>query len=535
MPTKPSLSSSFSLLQSSAQQPNTPINWGAITVKPPTPSAFSIPMSPAVPQISMGMQTTTPSMIAPKAPTTPAVPSIGNLQSSDTALKPGQFGAGPFATVKADGTSTPSAYATSAPAVPTYTPPAPVKTASGVTVNPATGGVVAPPQPSASTQSSAPVVPAGDNTGNMAGAGSYSAAAGGAPSTYSGGSYNPLITSQENEDLFKKYMDSLKQSDEELGAQENLNRLNTSAAKSYTDIQNQPIALPFITGQQAAVQRSQALLAQPLESEIALLQAKRQISSTASKAALDRADALTKARRELATSTVSIPFGSTAAAFNSATGKFEPINGGASGGDSATVDSWVNLIKGGQAKLEDVPQQIRQGVAQGLSSSPSVSKANQDAIAQADTVIQQIGAIIDGGNINAATTGAGAYLANVKGTPAYNLAAQLDTIKSNVGFSALQAMRAASPTGGALGQVSEQENRLLQSTLASLDQGQGAEQLKANLAKVNMHFENLKKVLNAPINSQVSYDKAGNVIITAPKGAFNSTAPQSGSGSIYDW
>jgi hypothetical protein len=43
------------------------------------------------------------------------------------------------------------------------------------------------------------------------------------------------------------------------------------------------------------------------------------------------------------------------------------------------------------------------------------------------------------------------------------------TIQANLGFDALQAMRDASPTGGALGQVAVQELEMLQSTVANLD------------------------------------------------------------------
>lgn len=303
------------------------------------------------------------------------------------------------------------------------------------------------------------------------------------------------------------YLETLKPTKEEEDAQKQLDDLAAAAGLSSVNIQNQPIALPFITGQQAAVERSRANLATPIAARLARLQAKRQISLEASKAALE----IEQKKAELS-KPVSVGFGETLV--DPKTGN--PIGGGAFGGkDAETTASWVNLIKGGQAQLSDVPQQLRQGVAEGLSGSTQVSKASQDAIAQADTVIGKVDEILP--TINITNTGAAAYLAMIKGTPQYNLAAQLDTIKANVGFAALQAMRAASPTGGALGQVSEQENRLLQSTLASLDQGQGPDQLKANLAKVKLHFENLKQILNAPIGAQVEYDKQGRVVVSGGK------------------
>lgn len=90
--------------------------------------------------------------------------------------------------------------------------------------------------------------------------------------------------------------------------------------------------------------------------------------------------------------------------------------------------------------------------------------------------------------ISPMTTGAGAYLSNVKGTRAFNLARTIDTIQANIGFDTLQAMRDASPTGGALGQVSEREIALLQSTISSLDTGQDALTLENNLNEVKEHY-----------------------------------------------
>jgi hypothetical protein len=88
-------------------------------------------------------------------------------------------------------------------------------------------------------------------------------------------------------------------------------------------------------------------------------------------------------------------------------------------------------------------------------------------------------------NIDWTTAGfVGGNMSGIAGTPAYDMANLLDTIRANIGFDKLQAMRDASPTGGALGQVSEFENRLLQSVRGSLQQGQSPGQLKKNLMRV---------------------------------------------------
>jgi hypothetical protein len=83
----------------------------------------------------------------------------------------------------------------------------------------------------------------------------------------------------------------------------------------------------------------------------------------------------------------------------------------------------------------------------------------------------------------------GQAMAGVAGTKSYDLAQTLTTIKANLGFQELAAMRAASPTGGALGAIAVQELQALQATVASLDQGQSEAQLRANLNKVKRHYD----------------------------------------------
>lgn len=83
------------------------------------------------------------------------------------------------------------------------------------------------------------------------------------------------------------------------------------------------------------------------------------------------------------------------------------------------------------------------------------------------------------------TTGLfGDWLKGVAGTPAHKLSKFLDTVKANAGFDRLQEMRDASPTGGALGQVSNLELGLLQAAIGSLEQSQSAEDLTYNLRRV---------------------------------------------------
>lgn len=88
-------------------------------------------------------------------------------------------------------------------------------------------------------------------------------------------------------------------------------------------------------------------------------------------------------------------------------------------------------------------------------------------------------------------TGFGSLFKYIPGSDAKALSTMLQTIKSNIGFDKLQAMREASPTGGALGQVSERELADLQAVFGSLDQAQTSEQLMYNLQRLRVEYNNI--------------------------------------------
>lgn len=112
---------------------------------------------------------------------------------------------------------------------------------------------------------------------------------------------------------------------------------------------------------------------------------------------------------------------------------------------------------------------------------PKALSALQGLERQTNTVTTHIDKAL--GLISPWSTGYGAALSFLPESDARELRNELDTIKANVGFDKLQAMRDASPTGGALGQVSEMENRLLQAVNGALDPAQ-SNQLKENLAAI---------------------------------------------------
>jgi hypothetical protein len=94
------------------------------------------------------------------------------------------------------------------------------------------------------------------------------------------------------------------------------------------------------------------------------------------------------------------------------------------------------------------------------------------------------------GLIGAGTTGVGSYLSVLPGTSAKELSTVLGTIKARLGFDQLQQMRAASPTGGALGNVSNRELASLEGAVASLDQGLSPKALRENLKQIETSYKN---------------------------------------------
>ncbi|HED4877393.1 TPA: hypothetical protein R4K21_003212 [Stenotrophomonas maltophilia] len=102
----------------------------------------------------------------------------------------------------------------------------------------------------------------------------------------------------------------------------------------------------------------------------------------------------------------------------------------------------------------------------------------------------------------------GARSRSIEGSPSYNLASELETIKANLGFDRLQQMRDSSPTGGALGAIAVQELVALQSTIANLDPNQSEEQIRANLDRVKTHYKNWRSAVQQSLADEERAQKA---------------------------
>jgi len=104
----------------------------------------------------------------------------------------------------------------------------------------------------------------------------------------------------------------------------------------------------------------------------------------------------------------------------------------------------------------------------------------------------------------------GDILAAPKGTPQYDLAQQLETIKANIGFDQLQNMKDNSATGSSgLGQISNMEEQLLQAINGSLQQGQSAGQLKANLLDIKQRIAQIIEQKKQAVLQDIQRYKSG--------------------------
>jgi len=95
----------------------------------------------------------------------------------------------------------------------------------------------------------------------------------------------------------------------------------------------------------------------------------------------------------------------------------------------------------------------------------------------------------------------GAIASFIPGTNRVNAESLAQTIRANIGFDRLQQMREASPTGGALGQVSNQELSTLQSVLGNLSLSQSQDQVLQNLDRLKKIYADILKKAQAYPNA----------------------------------
>ena len=106
---------------------------------------------------------------------------------------------------------------------------------------------------------------------------------------------------------------------------------------------------------------------------------------------------------------------------------------------------------------------------------------------------------------------------SIAGTDARELASKVDTIQANLAFDELEKMRKNSPTGGALGQVTEMELRLLKSAVSGLDPALGVGAFNDQVELIKQSYDRFKLALIGEGDYRV---KDGEYFIQAPDGTI---------------
>lgn len=115
----------------------------------------------------------------------------------------------------------------------------------------------------------------------------------------------------------------------------------------------------------------------------------------------------------------------------------------------------------------------------------------QEGIAAADRMKQAAQELLRDPNLESVT---GPIQSNL---PSYtsaqsNVRGRLDNLKNQIALNAIATMRAASPTGGALGDVTGRELTALQNSIASLNDAQSDEEVRRSLRKVVQYTNDLQ-------------------------------------------
>lgn len=160
------------------------------------------------------------------------------------------------------------------------------------------------------------------------------------------------------------------------------------------------------------------------------------------------------------------------------------VNTGQQGPQFGTIPSGFQLMQGedGSYRMAPIPGGPADIEAQQTEQAGETKVATERRYGNVVTedIDRALGLLRE--NPNAA--GWGGLLASVPGTDAKRMGGFLDTVQAATGFDRLQAMRDSSPTGGALGAVSEREMDFLKASLGNLENTQDAETLGYNLARI---------------------------------------------------
>ena len=332
----------------------------------------------------------------------------------------------------------------------------------------------------------------------------------------------------------KEYIKSLGESDRVTSARQKYLNFVQSRDQGLQNIEDQTIPMQFITGQQRSLANRAEIQGARLQGDVALAEGQQTAQQNQARGLLDLEAERIKP----------IGIGNSLVRLNPATGQYEtaftapqtaedgftlsagqtrydtqgnPVAGGGDGisGESPIATAYADAVLSGKTKLENIPAEYRGAVAQAISGK-SVTQETSPYLAnianQGRSAIQGLLTIAESNPEIFGRTAAAPIPGFLRNDAFRNYEAQLDFLKGNVIPAALTAMREASKTGGALGQVSDREGAWLASSLGALSMAQDPETIKQQLRLIDESMARWQQAVSASGN-----DVTG------------------GSGNIYDW
>lgn len=329
-------------------------------------------------------------------------------------------------------------------------------------------------------------------------------------------------------DASSAYEKSLQLSPDELSTQSEVDALLESTKKGYLNAQQQPIAMDFITGQLKAIENRATALAEPLERKLSRLQAARQSALEASRFALERADKTAERETSLAQqrfeNQISVANLQETIAQNHWARDYDDRQFEESkrqfGLDYALREKdLAQNIKASDRDYQFAIQQFdedkkrwgleyilskekfgldleqfgfnkamaERDLAMKAAEAVGKNQPSEYSIERATRTVQSVDELLIQADKYPGIFGRSAAVPVpdfLRSGEFRNFKAQLNTLESNIAFGELTAMREASSSGGALGQVSDRESKLLASALGALDMSQDPAMFKAQLQKI---------------------------------------------------
>jgi hypothetical protein len=172
------------------------------------------------------------------------------------------------------------------------------------------------------------------------------------------------------------------------------------------------------------------------------------------------------------------------------------------GGTSVNVNASAPTPPAGYQNIFDESGRLaEQRPIQGSPAATAQATREEQQQRYGDVVIEDIdrykNLIVNQGLLTPVTGISGAIAQAIPGTPAADARALEQTIGANIQFDRLQAMREASPTGGALGSITEKELSDLRATLGSIGRSQSDAQLIQNLTRLENMYSEIKRKADA--------------------------------------